>query len=178
MAATLMWSMPLDHSGITHEVVGKNWPDQSKCIIESENPKCLRIIYFAHAYAHFMTLVCDKETRFLKRQHHIWHVSIYVHFFYNINITFNKLKMRFTWIFLNNRTTSLKLCCLRTLQWTNDRSKHRCHHANAIFNSLCNYTWLLILSLQIICKCKWNKLPIGCMGFLFPKEFVTICGLG
>ncbi len=97
------------------------------------------------------------------------------------NITLNKLKMRFTWIFLNSHPTSLKplkLCCLRTLQWTNGRSKHPCRHANANFNSLCNYNRLLILSLQIICKCKWNKLPMDCMRFLFPKEFVTIIGLG
>jgi hypothetical protein len=107
MEATLMWSMPLDHS--THEVVGKNWPDLSKSTIESKNPRCLCILYFANAYAHFMTLICDKETRFFKATTpYLTCFNLRTFFFLYINITFNKLKMRFSWIFSNNYPTCLK----------------------------------------------------------------------
>lgn len=103
MEATLMWSMPLDHSGITHEVVGKNWPDLSKRTIDSKSPRCLCILYFAHAYAHLWHWFVTKKHDSSKRQHHIWHVSICVHFFFfTLTLLSTSWKMRFTWIFLNN----------------------------------------------------------------------------
>jgi len=68
LKATLIWSMPLDCSGITHDAIGKNWPDLHifKSTTRSHDPRCLRTLYFSHAYASSMTLVYDKGTLFFK----------------------------------------------------------------------------------------------------------------
>jgi hypothetical protein len=101
--SNLLWSMPLDHSGITHDAIGKNWPNLHvfNNTKRSHDPRCLHILHFAaHVYVSFMTLVCDKGTIYIVQSYN----TIFAMFQFACNFlsTLTLLSTNwkwFTWIF-------------------------------------------------------------------------------
>jgi hypothetical protein len=96
MESTLGWSMPLEHSGIIHDTIGKKWPNLHMSNSNDES-WCLCILCCAHPY--ILTVLWPRNMIFDSYNIMFCMFQFASIFLININNTLGKLKLGFTWIF-------------------------------------------------------------------------------